>query len=74
MKIKTFQGVINIDEQQKKFGIRKLEDKVQEWLDGNEGIEIREIKQSSSTSGDSEGFGLVTVISIWYEIKTKEII
>ncbi|MEB6085069.1 hypothetical protein [Enterococcus casseliflavus] len=63
MKVKIFEGTNNLNEFQKRSGMQRLEDRVQEWLRENYHITIHQIKQSS-VSCDNET--VTTVISIWY--------
>jgi len=44
--------------------VKKLEEEVNTWLDTNPGIEIKEIKQSTSGGSFAE---TKFYISIWYE-------
>lgn len=66
MKVEFFEGSCGLTATQRSYGIRTIEERIQEFLDENSDITIHHIKQSSSSSGDSEDFNAVTTISIWY--------
>lgn len=67
MKVKVFEGLVRPTPHQYSFGMTRLEDDLNEWLETNQDIQIKDIKQSSSSDGDQEGFSSITTISIWYE-------
>ncbi|WP_240076886.1 hypothetical protein [Enterococcus faecalis] len=57
MKVKIFQ----------RGNINKLERELNDFLEENPYIEIKHIKQTGESYGDSEEVTSVTTISIWYE-------
>lgn len=67
MKVKVFEGLVCPTPHQYNFGMTRLEDDLNEWLEANQDIRIKDIKQSSSSDGDQEVFSSITTISIWYE-------
>lgn len=67
MKVKVFEGLVRPTTHQLRFGVTRLADDINEWLNDNQDISIKEIKQSSSSAGDQEDFSSITTISIWYE-------
>ncbi|MGF1917228.1 hypothetical protein [Enterococcus faecalis] len=67
MKVEFIQGVTNLSEHAIRFGVRTIEEKVNDFLEDNSDIEIKQIMQSSASCGDRDNFDLVTTVSIWYE-------
>lgn len=47
----------------------QLEKTLNEWLEKNKNLDIKEIKQSIDTGGESVG---EIIISIWYEKKKQQ--
>lgn len=66
MKVKIIEGEIALNTFQIQRGTRRLDDKVNEFLESNPNIEIVTIKQSSASSGDADDLGSTTTISIFY--------
>ncbi|MHC5375411.1 hypothetical protein ACYSNU_16705 [Enterococcus sp. LJL120] len=67
MKVKIFEGILQLPPGARDGGFLSLDDKVNAFLEDNEDIKIKFIKQSSATTGDSEWMTATTIISIWYE-------
>ena len=66
MKVKMLEGTNSLDNFQLQRGIRRLDTRVNEFLQENPTIEIVAIKQSSATSGSSDDLGSITTVSIFY--------
>ncbi|MDQ8644370.1 hypothetical protein RG601_04880 [Enterococcus sp. FR169] len=66
MKVKMIEGTNSLDNFQLQRGIRRLDTRVNEFLQENPTIEIVAIKQSSATSGSSDDLGSITTVSIFY--------
>ena len=73
MKVKMIEGSLALNTFQIQRGTRRLDDKVNEFLESNPGIEIITIKQSSASSGDVDDFGSTTTVSIFYKEKGENI-
>lgn len=69
MKVKMIEGTNSLDNFQLQRGIRRLDTRVNEFLQENPTIEIVAIKQSSATSGSSDDLGSITTVSIFYNDK-----
>lgn len=69
MKVKMIEGTNSLDNFQLQRGIRRLDTRVNEFLQKNPTIEIVAIKQSSATSGSSDDLGSITTVSIFYNDK-----
>lgn len=69
MKVKMIEGTNSLDNFQLQRGIRRLDTRVNEFLQENPTIEIVAIKQSSATSGSSDDLGSITTVSIFYNEK-----
>ncbi|EMW5352690.1 hypothetical protein [Enterococcus faecalis] len=67
MEVKFIQGVTNLSEHAIRYGVETIEEKINFFLEDNPDIEIKQIIQSSASSGDRDDFGIVTMVSIWYE-------
>ena len=66
MKVKMIEGTNSLDNFQLQRGIRRLDTRLNEFLQENPTIEIVAIKQSSATSGSSDDLGSITTVSIFY--------
>ena len=66
MKVEFFEGSCGLTPAQRNYGLLTVEEQVQEFLIDNPDIIIHDIKQSGASSGDSECFGTVTTVSIWF--------
>lgn len=66
MKVKIIEGSLALNPFQIQRGIRRLDDRVNEFLESNPNIEVVTIKQSSASSGDADDLGSTTTISIFY--------
>ncbi|MGO3732067.1 MAG: hypothetical protein ACTJHC_02705 [Vagococcus sp.] len=66
MKVKMLEGTNSLDNFQLQRGIKRLDTRVNEFLQENPTIEIVAIKQSSATSGSSDDLGSITTVSIFY--------
>lgn len=69
MKVKMIEGTNSLDNFQLQRGIRRLDTRVNEFLQENPTIEIVAIKQSSATIGSSDDLGSITTVSIFYNDK-----
>ena len=67
MKIKIFEEINYLTGRQMGREGKKLEETIQDWLQNNDTIRIRHIKQSSSSIGTPEKLVQKIVISIWYD-------
>ena len=66
MKVKMIEGSLALNQFQMELGIRRLDERVNEFLARNPNIDIVTIKQSSASSGDADDLGSTTTISIFY--------
>jgi len=66
MKVVFFEGTCGLTQLQINVGTRTINEEVQDFLNENPNIIIREIKQSSASIGDSNDLGSLTTVSIWY--------
>ncbi|MGX7058377.1 hypothetical protein [Vagococcus humatus] len=69
MKVKMIEGTNSLDTFQLQRGVRRLDTRVNEFLENNPDIEIVTIKQSSASSGDKDDLGSITTVSIFYNEK-----
>ena len=67
MKVEIFEGSLQLHDMAKLRGLKTIDEKVDDFLTNHPDIEIKHIKQSSASSGSSDGFSAIITISIWYE-------